>query len=72
MTPTENTAQSIFSKEVGSSLANYPHAKRVGDFIYLSGLSARQVDNSVAGVYHLPDGSIRTLIQEQTEAVLQK
>ena len=32
------------------ALANYPHARRVGDFIYVSGVSSRRADNSHAGV----------------------
>ena len=29
----------------------YPHIKRVGDFIYISGTSSRLPDNSFAGVH---------------------
>ena len=28
----------------------YPHIKRVGDFIFISGTSSRRPDNSIAGV----------------------
>ena len=28
----------------------YPHVKRVGDFIFVSGTSSRRADNSIAGV----------------------
>ncbi len=28
----------------------YPHTKRVGDFIFVSGTSSRRADNSIAGV----------------------
>ena len=31
------------------ALANYPHARRVGDLIFVSGVSSRRPDNS-----HLP------------------
>lgn len=27
----------------------YPHCRRAGDFIYVSGTSARRADNSIAG-----------------------
>ena len=27
----------------------YPHTKRVGDFIFVSGTSSRRADNSIAG-----------------------
>ena len=28
----------------------YPHSKRVGDFIFISGTSSRRADNTIAGV----------------------
>ena len=28
----------------------YPHTKRVGDFIFVSGTSSRRPDNTIAGV----------------------
>jgi 2-aminomuconate deaminase len=30
-------------------LANYPHVKRAGDWLFVSGTSARQADNSIVG-----------------------
>ncbi|MEL7424688.1 MAG: RidA family protein [Bacteroidota bacterium] len=52
-------------------LGNYPHVKRVGDFIYVSGTSSRRPDNSHAGVIIHPDGTIEKDIREQTKAVLE-
>lgn len=52
-------------------LGNYPHVKRVGDFIYVSGTSSRRPDNTHAGVTIYPDGSVETDIREQTTAVLE-
>ena len=39
----------IISKTVTPRGA-YPHTKRVGDFIFVSGTSSRRADNSIAGV----------------------
>ena len=50
----------------------YPHVKRVGDFIYVSGTSSRLPDNSFAGVHQIDEmGSMRLDIREQTKAVLE-
>jgi 2-aminomuconate deaminase len=51
--------------------ANYPHARRVGNLIFVSGLSARQPDDSIAGVSHTSDGRIIRDIAQQTEAVIE-
>ena len=52
-------------------LGNYPHVKRVGDFIYVSGASSRRPDNTHAGVTIHPDGRVEKDIREQTKAVLE-
>jgi 2-aminomuconate deaminase len=49
----------------------YPHTKRVGDFIYVSGTSSRQPDNSIAGVEHIDNMNTKYLnIEVQTREVL--
>ncbi len=53
------------------ALANYPHARRVGDLIYVSGVSSRRPDNTHAGVRELPDGNVELDIREQTRAVIE-
>ncbi|MBK8911388.1 MAG: RidA family protein [Chlorobi bacterium] len=53
------------------ALANYPHARRVGDFIYVSGVSSRRFDNTHAGVTIKEDGSVQLDIREQTRAVIE-
>jgi len=52
-------------------LANYPHIKRVGDWLFVSGTSARQKDNSVRGA--VPDGKDgwHFDIREQTRGVIE-
>ena len=51
---------------------NYPHFRRGGDFIYVSGLSARRADNSFPGALPDTSGTIRLDIREQTRAVIEK
>jgi|SRR5580765_3721987 2-aminomuconate deaminase len=49
----------------------YPHVKRAGDFLFVSGTSARRVDNSIAGAEVDAFGTMRLDIREQTQAVLE-
>ena len=49
----------------------YPHTKRVGDFIFVSGTSSRRVDNTIAGVDIIDEmGTKRLNIEVQTREVL--
>jgi len=49
----------------------YPHTKRVGDFIFVSGTSSRRKDNSIAGVDIIDDMGTKHLnIEAQTREVL--
>ncbi|MGE0486204.1 MAG: RidA family protein [Gammaproteobacteria bacterium] len=48
----------------------YPHARRVGDFIFVSGTSSRRADNSIAGAEVDEMGTARLDIEAQTRAVL--
>ncbi|MDT8320558.1 MAG: RidA family protein [Xanthomonadales bacterium] len=49
----------------------YPHVKRVGDFIYVSGTSSRRADNSIAGAEADAMGTTRLDIRTQTRAVIE-
>lgn len=50
----------------------YPHTKRVGDFIFVSGTSSRRPDNTIAGVKIIDEmGTKRLDAYEQTKVVLQ-
>jgi 2-aminomuconate deaminase len=49
----------------------YPHIKRVGDFLYVSGTSSRRSDNSFAGVEVDEMGTTALDFREQTRAVLE-
>lgn len=49
----------------------YPHIKKVGDFLYVSGTSSRKSDNTFAGVEVDEMGTTNLDIREQTKAVLE-
>jgi len=52
-------------------LGNYPHVKRVGDFIYVSGTSSRRPDNTHIGAEQDEHGNWQLDIQKQTKAVIE-
>ena len=49
----------------------YPHIKRAGDFLFVSGTSARRADNTIAGAEVDAFGTASLDIREQTKAVLE-
>ncbi|MES2072854.1 MAG: RidA family protein [Pseudomonadota bacterium] len=48
----------------------FPHLKRAGDFLFVSGTSSRRPDNSLAGVAVDSMGTASLDIREQTRAVI--
>ena len=52
-------------------LGNYPHVKRVGDFIYVSGTSSRRPDNTHVGANQDEQGNWQLDIRAQTKAVIE-
>lgn len=65
-----NTGKVI--KEKATPRGAYPHVKRAGDFIFISGTSSRRKDNSFAGVRIIDEmGTIELDIREQTRAVIE-
>ena len=56
--------------EKATPRGKFPHYKRVGDFIYVSGTSSRRKDNSLAGVKVDEMGTTNLDIKVQTKAVL--
>ena len=51
--------------------ANYPLARRAGDFIFISGTSSRRTDNTFAGAAADVMGTATLDIQAQTRGVLE-
>ncbi len=62
------------SKVVSASAVprgTYPHVKRVGDFVFVSGTSSRRPDGSFAGASADEMGTTSVDIREQTRAVIE-
>lgn len=49
---------------------HYPHVKQAGDFVFISGTSARRPDGSFVGASTAPDGALQLDIRAQTRAVI--
>lgn len=52
-------------------LGKYPHIKRVGDFLFVSGTSSRKPDNTHVGADKNEDGTFTLDIAKQTKAVIE-
>lgn len=52
-------------------LGRYPHFKRAGDFIFISGTSSRRADNTFVGAEVDERGAIHFDIKDQTRAVIE-
>jgi 2-aminomuconate deaminase len=49
----------------------YPHIKRAGDFLFVSGTSARRADNTISGAVVDELGTTQLDIRSQTRAVIE-
>jgi 2-aminomuconate deaminase len=49
----------------------YPHIKRAGDFLFVSGTSSRRADNTIAGAQFDNLGTTLLDIRKQTRAVIE-
>jgi 2-aminomuconate deaminase len=49
----------------------FPHIKRAGDFLFISGTSARRADNTIAGAEVDEMGTAQLDIRTQTRAVIE-
>lgn len=58
--------------QLAAPLGKYPHYRRAGDFVFVSGLSSRRADNSIAGATVDATGTVQFDVRVQTRAVLQK
>ena len=52
-------------------LGRYPHVKRAGDFLFVSGTSARRADNTIAGAEVDPLGTTCLDVRVQTRSVIE-
>lgn len=63
------TATTLASK--ATPRGTFPHLRRAGDFLFVSGTSSRRKDNSFAGVEVDATGATRLDIRAQTRAVIE-
>lgn len=66
-----NKSESKVVRGKATPRGTFPHVKRAGDFIYISGTSSRRSDNSFAGVEVDEMGSTNLCIASQTRAVIE-
>ena len=66
-----STADSKVVEGKAKPRGKYPHYRRAGDFIYVSGISSRRADNSIAGAEQDAMGTMRLDIKVQTRAVIE-
>jgi len=72
--PKEKTVSTTESKIVegkATPRGKYPHIKRAGDFLFVSGTSARRSDNTIAGAEGDALGATKLDIRVQTRAVIE-
>lgn len=66
-----STTESKVVEGKATPLGKYPHIKRAGDFLFVSGTSARRSDNTIAGAEVHPLGATKLDIRDQTRAVIE-
>lgn len=66
-----STSSSKLLTHKAAPRGRYPHAKIAGDFVFVSGTSSRQADNSIAGATVDALGTTSLDIRVQTRVVIQ-
>jgi 2-aminomuconate deaminase len=66
-----NTTQSKVVDGRAKPRGRFPHIKRAGDFLFISGTSARRADNTIAGAEVDEMGTAQVDIRTQTRAVIE-
>ena len=61
----------IIAPDRAQPLGRYPHTRRIGDWVFVSGTSSRRPDNSYEGADQNADGEWTLDIKVQTRAVLE-
>jgi 2-aminomuconate deaminase len=64
------TQQSAVIPGRATPRGRFPHFRRAGDFVFVSGTSARRQDNSIAGATADAMGTVSLDIRAQSEAVI--
>ncbi|AWL13187.1 2-aminomuconate deaminase [Saliniradius amylolyticus] len=65
------TNQSTLVKGKATPRGKFPHIKRAGDFLFVSGTSSRLPDNTIVGAEVDAMGTTNLDIQAQTKAVIE-
>lgn len=63
--------QAVVVQGMATPRGRYPHLKRAGDLVFVSGTSARRSDNSIAGASSDAMGTLTVDIRAQTRAVIE-
>ena len=61
----------IIAADRAQPLGKYPHTRRAGNWVFISGTSSRRLDNTYAGAELLPDNTWKLDIREQTKTVIE-
>ena len=61
----------IIASDKAQPLGRYPHTRRIGPWVFISGTSSRRPDNSYAGADQSENGDWHLDIKTQTQAVLE-
>jgi 2-aminomuconate deaminase len=64
------TTNSAVVPELFKPRGRYPHFRRAGDFIFVSGLSSRQADNTILGASADALGTMQLDVRVQTRGVI--
>ncbi|HEX7747836.1 MAG TPA: RidA family protein [Bordetella sp.] len=68
--PTQDTQARVLAGHAAPR-GKFPHIKRAGDFLFVSGTSARRPDNTIAGADADAMGTANLDIRAQTRAVIE-
>ncbi len=71
MTQLDSVTKGTVVEGKATPRGRYPHVKRAGDFLFVSGTSARRADNSIAGADVDELGTVQLDIRVQTRAVIE-
>ncbi|MCK9513989.1 MAG: RidA family protein [Pigmentiphaga sp.] len=71
MTDTSNPTQAQVVSGKATPRGKFPHIKRAGDFLFVSGTSSRLPDNTIAGAQADAMGTTTLDIRVQTRAVIE-
>lgn len=69
MSSTETIARVVKGK--ATPRGRFPHVRRAGDFLFVSGTSSRRPDDTIAGAQPMPNGQVELDVRVQVRAVIE-